>query len=99
MLYNVNVRTETRSGLYRGSVDSPTFVLDSDIQGIVSEGHASQIVNSWLSRAGLTILDVSVGVRDDVSELVAFTESAVSGDYLRGGVSDSEADTFTECEW
>jgi hypothetical protein len=58
-LYGITVQTETRDGDYTGSVSSPTFYLDSNVQGIVSEDHAKRIVEHWLTDAGLTVLNVT----------------------------------------
>jgi hypothetical protein len=58
-LYAINVRTLTRKDGYTGSIDSPTFYLDSNVQGIVSEDHAKRIVQRWLEDTGLAVLDVT----------------------------------------
>lgn len=58
-LYGINVSTETRNGEYTGAVESPTFYLDSNVQGIVSTEHAERIVQNWLRDTGLTVLSVT----------------------------------------
>ena len=60
--YSVQVGTETRVGEYVGQIQSPTFILDSDIQGITDSAHAERIVRAWLRDAGLTVDHVSVGI-------------------------------------
>jgi hypothetical protein len=59
VLYAITVRTETRNGDYTGMIESPTFYLNSDVQGIVSEDHAKRIIEHWLTDAGLTVLGVT----------------------------------------
>lgn len=62
--YAVNVQTETRNGKWTGAISSPTFYLDANVQGIVSEDHAKRIVEHWLTDAGLTVISVTAVVVD-----------------------------------
>lgn len=58
--YACTVQTETVDGAWRGSVGSPTFYLESSVQGITSTTHAERIIRSWLADAKVSVLGVSV---------------------------------------
>jgi hypothetical protein len=47
-MYAVTVQTVRKVGGFEGSVPSPTFYLDENVQGIISEAHARKIVEDWL---------------------------------------------------
>jgi hypothetical protein len=56
-LYAITVQVETvtiGSGdtAWRGSVQVPTFYLDADVQGIVSEDHAARIASTIINPLG-----------------------------------------------
>lgn len=62
-LYNVHIQTASQRGDWSGAISSPTIVLDSEIQGIVSTEHAETIVRNWLMSAGLEVISVGATAR------------------------------------
>ena len=73
MLYQVQAQTKTEVtdslGTWEGAISSPTFYLDSNVQGIVSKEHAAKIVRHWLSDAGLEVIDVTVAAQGEYFEV------------------------------
>ena len=61
MMYAVHVQITTHgsdsAGKFSGSRGCPTFYLDSDVQGIVSESHAVNIANDVVNPLGLIPAD------------------------------------------
>lgn len=86
MRYRVTVATEstTHDG-FAGVTQSPTFLLDSTVQGITSPEHAEHIVRAWLGDAGLNVLAVTV-VAEPTSELPP-GDSSFPPDTAGAGIS------------
>lgn len=51
-MYGVTATVETRDGEYTGMRQIPTFFLDEDVQGIVSEEGAVKVALNILSAIG-----------------------------------------------
>jgi hypothetical protein len=61
MMYAIHVMITTHgsdsAGDYSGSKGCPTFYLDSDVQGILSESHAANVASDVVNPLGLIPAD------------------------------------------
>jgi hypothetical protein len=73
-LYAVNVQTEKKTGPYLSFITSPTFYLDSNVQGITDLNHANHIVERWLADAGLNVTGMTVIPVEDNEVLEGHTD-------------------------
>jgi hypothetical protein len=62
--YAVSVRACKRTADGETWIDSPTFYLSADVQGITDEDHAKRIVLDWFARLGFMFTDISVAVAE-----------------------------------
>lgn len=67
MMYAVSVIVTTEKDGWTCAVGVPTFFLDSNVQGIVSESHAQEIATSMFTRLGHFAENVNVAILRDRS--------------------------------
>ena len=87
MMYLVTTGTERKSadGKWTGQIQSPTFILDSHIQGIMSAKGAEKIVRHWLVAMGLTVDFVTVSVYHVRDSQAAVDEFYAADEFYEDG--------------